>query len=237
MGFNLDESTTTLGVLVASKSRDATSAGQIAGAVFMAFMFGDYKWILDRGIVIEKDENGFPLKVLGTHTDITKIKETEAEFTKQRNFYESILNNIPTDIVVLDTDHRYLFVNPVGIKNPDIRKWIIGKNDQEYCQYRNKDPKIAAIRSAVFQKVIESKKQYSWEEGHVNEKGENEYHLRNLYPVLNEKNEVKLVIGFGLNITERKQIEEKVTLNEKRYRDLFNYSQALICTHDLEGKL
>lgn len=40
MGFNLDESTTTLGVLVASKSRDATSAGQIAGAVFMAFMFG-----------------------------------------------------------------------------------------------------------------------------------------------------------------------------------------------------
>ncbi len=199
--------------------------------------FGDYKWILDRGIVTEKDENGFPLKILGTHTDITNIKETEAEFTKQRNFYESILNNIPTDIVVFDKDHRYLFVNPVGIKNPEIRKWIIGKNDQEYCQHRNKDPKIAATRSAVFQKVLESKKQYSWEESHLNEKGEHEYHLRNLYPVLNENNEVRLVIGFGLNITERKQIEEKVKLNEKRYRDLFNYSQALICTHDLEGKL
>ncbi|WP_026750836.1 PAS domain-containing hybrid sensor histidine kinase/response regulator [Sediminibacterium sp. C3] len=102
---------------------------------------------------------------------------------------------------------------------------------------QNKDPKIAETRSAVFQKVIESKKQYSWEESHVNDKGETEYHLRNLYPVLNENNEVKLVIGFGLNITERKQIEEKVKLNEKRYRDLFNYSQALICTHDLEGKL
>ena len=54
---------------------------------------------------------------------------------------------------------------------------------------------------------------------------------------LNKENEVKLVIGFGLNITDRKQIEDKLLLNEKRYRDLFNYSQALICTHDLEGKL
>ena len=40
MGFNLDESNMPLGVIVASKSRDATEAGQIAGAMFMTFMFG-----------------------------------------------------------------------------------------------------------------------------------------------------------------------------------------------------
>lgn len=40
MGFNLDESNMPLGVIVASKSRDATDAGQVAGAIFMAFMFG-----------------------------------------------------------------------------------------------------------------------------------------------------------------------------------------------------
>lgn len=198
---------------------------------------GNYKWILDRGIVIEKDDKGYPLKILGTHTDITKLKETEAELNKQQNFYESILNNIPTDIAVFDAQHRYLFTNPVGIKDAEIRKWIIGKTDLEYCTFRNKDPQIAMSRSAIFTKVIESKKQYSWEEELLNGNGEKEYHLRNLFPVLNEKSEVQLVIGFGLNITERKLIEEKVQLNEKRYRDLFNYSQALICTHDLEGKL
>ncbi|BDQ12950.1 PAS domain S-box protein [Sediminibacterium sp. TEGAF015] len=199
--------------------------------------FGEYKWILDRGIITEKDEAGFPLKILGTHTEITKLKESEAELNKQQHFYESILNNIPTDIAVFDANHRYLFTNPVGIKDPALRKWIIGKTDHEYCEFRNKDTKIAASRAAIFQKVIQSKKQLSWEEKLVNQKGESEYHLRNLYPVLNEKNEVQLVIGFGLNITERKQIEEKVQLNEKRYRDLFNYSQALICTHDIEGTL
>jgi hypothetical protein len=40
MGFNLDESNTTLGVIVASKSRDARDGGQIAGAVLMGVLFG-----------------------------------------------------------------------------------------------------------------------------------------------------------------------------------------------------
>ncbi len=40
LGFNIDESEINLGVIVASKDRDATEAGQIAGAIFMAVMFG-----------------------------------------------------------------------------------------------------------------------------------------------------------------------------------------------------
>jgi PAS domain S-box-containing protein len=199
--------------------------------------FGNYKWILDRGIITDKDEDGYPIKILGTHMDITKIKETEAEFNKQRSFYESILNSIPTDIAVFDASHRYLFVNPIGIKNDKLRNWIIGKTDEEYCTYRNKDPKIAEDRREIFNQVISSKKQLSWEETLNLPDGKTEYHLRNLFPVLNDKAEIELVIGFGLNISERKQIEDKVLLNEKRYRDLFNYSQALICTHDLEGKI
>lgn len=40
IGFTLDESEFTLGVLVASKQRDATSAGQVAGAVLLAALTG-----------------------------------------------------------------------------------------------------------------------------------------------------------------------------------------------------
>jgi hypothetical protein len=39
MGFNLDESNMQLGVLVASKNRDATDGGQIAGAILLAALF------------------------------------------------------------------------------------------------------------------------------------------------------------------------------------------------------
>ncbi len=40
LGFTLEESEFTLGVLVGSKERDATDAGQVAGAIFLAAMFG-----------------------------------------------------------------------------------------------------------------------------------------------------------------------------------------------------
>lgn len=39
MGFNLDESNMQLGVIVASKNRDATDGGQIAGAIIMSALF------------------------------------------------------------------------------------------------------------------------------------------------------------------------------------------------------
>ncbi|MFC7774062.1 sensor histidine kinase [Flavobacterium sp. GCM10027622] len=38
---------------------------------------GRYKWILDRGKVILRDENGKPLRIIGTHTDVTAQKDKE----------------------------------------------------------------------------------------------------------------------------------------------------------------
>ncbi|WP_428224619.1 PAS domain-containing protein [Flavobacterium sp.] len=38
---------------------------------------GRYKWILDRGKVIARDALGNPLRIIGTHTDVTSQKEKE----------------------------------------------------------------------------------------------------------------------------------------------------------------
>ncbi|MDO8420308.1 MAG: PAS domain-containing protein [Rubrivivax sp.] len=39
---------------------------------------GQWKWILSRGIVISRDAAGRPLRMIGTHTDITGAKQAEA---------------------------------------------------------------------------------------------------------------------------------------------------------------
>ncbi len=36
---------------------------------------GTYKWIADKGKIIERDEKGKPLRIIGTHLDITNQKE------------------------------------------------------------------------------------------------------------------------------------------------------------------
>ncbi len=48
---------------------------------------GNYKWILDRGKVIKRDENGRPLRVIGTHTDVSAQKEKELELMKTMKLY------------------------------------------------------------------------------------------------------------------------------------------------------
>jgi len=84
---------------------------------------------------------------------------------------------------------------------------------------------------------MQTKQQVEWEEEMTNRSGEKEILLRKLFPVPDEQGAIKMIIGYGINITERKKIEEQVIRSEKRYRDLFNYSQALICTHELNGRI
>lgn len=40
---------------------------------------GQWKWVLSRGMVLSRDEGGKPLRMIGTHTDITEHKQAEAQ--------------------------------------------------------------------------------------------------------------------------------------------------------------
>jgi PAS domain S-box-containing protein len=129
-----------------------------------------------------------------------------------KEFYESILNNIPTDIVVFDADHKYLFANPGAIKNEEYRKYIIGKDDFEYGAYRNRDPKIAEARRAQFLEVKNSGKAIGWEESQTDPDGNVITFLRRMFPMHDEQGNFIMVIGFGIDISERKLLEEKQSL-------------------------
>jgi PAS domain S-box-containing protein len=146
--------------------------------------------------------------------DITDRKLVRSKLDKQKEFYETILNKIPTDIAVFDPQHKYLFVNPGAIKNEELRKFIIGKDDFEYAEYRNRDKAVAEVRREKFLEVKNSKKEIRWEDSLKDAEGNTVTHLRRLFPVLDEKGELTMVIGFGIDITDinaRKLMEEKQT--------------------------
>jgi len=50
---------------------------------------GEYKWVLDRGMVVVRDSDGNPLRAIGTHSDITERKLMEEQI-RQLAFYDSL---------------------------------------------------------------------------------------------------------------------------------------------------
>lgn len=50
---------------------------------------GNIRWVLDRGVVLEKDASNKPLLIIGTHTDITNHKTIEQELLVAKNAAEA----------------------------------------------------------------------------------------------------------------------------------------------------
>ncbi|RXK59392.1 PAS domain S-box protein [Lacibacter luteus] len=169
--------------------------------------------------------------------DITERKNAEQKLEEQRKFYEDILNNMPAEIAVFNQKHEYLFVNPRSIKDPDLRKWIIGKKDEDYCLYRNKPLSFAEDRHKSFTNVLETKKPFEKEEKYITKAGEEKYVLRRWFPVTDKNDNVSIVIGYGVDITERKKIEEAIRINEEKYRGIIANMNLGLMEMDATGKI
>ena len=73
---------------------------------------GTYKWILDRGKVVSWTADGKPLRMVGTHKDITRRKLANLETSKEKSQLSSVLDNLTEMICVIDLDtHTILYAN------------------------------------------------------------------------------------------------------------------------------
>jgi len=72
---------------------------------------GTYKWILDRGQVVEWTKDGKPLRVIGTHSDITRRRQAEAALRESEEKFRSIVENALVGIFMVDDAFRFAYVN------------------------------------------------------------------------------------------------------------------------------
>ncbi|HEY5801599.1 MAG TPA: ABC transporter substrate-binding protein, partial [Burkholderiaceae bacterium] len=70
---------------------------------------GSYIWVLDNGVIVNRNNVGKPLRVICTHADITQRKQTEqalqvqsAELQQQAAFMNAVIENIPIAVFVKD---------------------------------------------------------------------------------------------------------------------------------------
>jgi signal transduction histidine kinase len=176
---------------------------------------------------------------LWTYKDISSEIELKKGIEIQRNFYQTILNNMPADIAVFDKDHTYLFINKQGIKDGELREWMIGKKDEDYAKFRNKSTDLVKIRRHYFNEALETKNIISWEDEIKISENESQYMLRNFFPMIAENGEIELVIGYGIEITNRKKVEQQIIANLEKEKQLTESKSNFITTvsHEIRTPL
>ncbi|WP_028449378.1 PAS domain S-box protein [Chitinibacter tainanensis] len=72
---------------------------------------GQYVWILGRGTIVQRDEQGQPLRMIGTSTDITQRKATEEQLLANRAQLAGMIDGAMDAIVTTDTEFNIILFN------------------------------------------------------------------------------------------------------------------------------
>ncbi|MEJ7911658.1 MAG: PAS domain S-box protein, partial [Chitinophagaceae bacterium] len=78
---------------------------------------GNYRWILDKGAVVARAEDGSPIRVIGTHMDITKRKENEFALQQSESRQRGIIASQTNYVIRTNLQGEYTYCNPKFIED------------------------------------------------------------------------------------------------------------------------
>jgi PAS domain S-box-containing protein len=152
------------------------------------------------------DADGEVQGIIGASTEITDLKQIEAELQAQKDFLQRIINVIPSALFVRNTEGQVIVTNRAGaeIYGITVQDWL-EKSDYEL----GIDPATVDDLLAVNQEVMQSRQPRLLPAQAIqNLRGERRWYQTMIEPFIDAADQVQGIIGVSLDITDRKQIEE-----------------------------
>lgn len=179
---------------------------------------GSYRWILSRGKVVRRADDGKPLRSIGTHTDITTQKNIEESLRESEERLRLITDNMTDMISLHKADGSTLFVTPsmfhlTGLSEQDVlsqdpMNWVHSEDARKIVQpafeQATRERKIVTVSYRARRKDGS----FMWVES-------------TLHPITDQHGELAYLQSVTRDISERKSAEEM-------FRKAFDASPALM---------
>ena len=153
------------------------------------------------------DQNRNLIALYGVLQNISFKKQSEHNKKKEHLLYNHILDRLPTELVVLNKEGHYIYANDAAIKSKERRGIRIDNLPSAPSDLGNWIPAAESRRTEVLKECMVDKRPVTFEEKLIDSDGTERTFARNMFPLLNERDDAEFLIAYGMDITAHKKSE------------------------------
>jgi len=183
---------------------------------------GDWVWVLTRGKVVEWTKDGTPLRMSGTHVDISERKHAEEVLERQALVFENIYDGM----IVTDSIGRIVDWSPSAERMFGYpAKEILGESPSLLLRPEEAE----SLAEEILRGLLENDR-WQGELNFVRKDGSEGISETIFASIIDSRGHLISTVGVNHDITERKQSEHELQKREEVYHALFenNHSAMLL---------
>jgi len=196
---------------------------------------GNYKWILARGKIISRDATGKPIRMIGTHTDLTEKLKNEEAIRQMNERFEFAAKASSQALWEWDATTGQAYISP---SFSEIFGWKADENNffEQWHQYVHPDDRKDTIDNyyhtlhQTVKPIWQAEYRFLKNDGTYANVSDKAYILRD------EQGIVKRVIGATEDITAKKQIEAELKRSNERFNLMMQATNELLWEWNLETR-